>query len=121
MSLHFMPGVSVKGIKPEAVLGLVVASECFQEVGEDALVTSVVRTGTWAQVLLHGAGMAFDLSTRRINGEPIPRPALEKAIGAMRARIDKASGGQFDVLAELDPGSSPGWTGPHLHLEFDPR
>jgi hypothetical protein len=121
MALHFKNGVDLRNLTPQTTLALVVASECFTEEGEDCTVTSLYRPGLAHVVGLHGAGNAVDLSVKRLNGTPIPVEKIVRIIHQLNLRLGRPGGGQFDVVDELPSASSTYWTGPHIHLEFDPK
>jgi hypothetical protein len=121
MSLHFKNGVNLRGLQPQAVLALVVASETFAEVHEDCLVTSAVRDGTFQEHGFHATGQAVDIAVRRLDGTPIPAPVCAQIVRQLGLRIGRLGGGQYDVVDEMAAGASPGWTGAHIHIEFDPK
>jgi hypothetical protein len=120
MAIHIMPGVSFDKLSPQALLGLIITDQCFSECGEDCIVTSCYREGTWVQTLLHGRGHAFDVAVRDLAGKPIPEEVIVKILDRITTRIGKSRGGMFDVLYEASPDASVGWTGAHIHIEFDP-
>ena len=122
MSLHFKPGVNWERMSPQIVLALAVASECYGEVGEDCLVTCIQRGEDFSKDGYHAMGYAADLSVKRYRGgELIPDPVMDRIVSALQARLGRPGGGQFDVVDERQPHSSAGWTGPHIHIEFDPK
>jgi hypothetical protein len=124
MSIHFKsnPKLDWGMLAPQIVLALAVASECFAEEGEDCLVTCLRRPGTFATQGFHFDGRAVDLGVRRVRGgEDIPEDKMDRIVLKLEARLGRSGGGPFDVVDERKPGSSPGWTGPHIHLEFQPR
>lgn len=120
MAIHIMPGVSFDKLSPQALLGLIVVDQCFAEHGEDCIVTSCYREGSWVQTLLHGRGHAFDIAVRDLAGKPIEEGTVKAILESIITRIGKSRGGMFDVLYENSPDASVGWTGAHLHIEFDP-
>jgi hypothetical protein len=119
MSLHFKDGVNLRGLQPQAVLAMVVASETFAEVHEDCLITSAVRNGTFEEHGYHATGI--DVAARRLDGTPIPAPVMAQIWKQLNLRIGRMGGGQYDVVDEMAHGASPGWTGAHIHIEFDPK
>ena len=123
MSLHFANRIDWRLMVPQLSLALCVASEAFGEEGEDCLVTSIRRGTDFATNGYHATGAAADLACRRYRGgEPIPVDVMDRIVVALKARLGREGGGQFDVLDERQPRpDSPGWTGPHIHLEFDPK
>jgi hypothetical protein len=120
MSLHFKDGVNLRGLQPQAVLAMVVASETYAEVHEDCLVTSAVRDGTFEEHGYHAKGLAIDVAARRLDGTPIPSPVMAQIWKQINLRIGRMGGGQYDVVDELTRGGF-GWTGAHIHIEFDPK
>lgn len=121
MSLHFMPGVRMELLKPQTVLAMVVASECYGEHHEDAILTCVDRPGEFAKQGYHSKGQAIDLATRRLDGSFIPVEVMDEIVKKLRDRIGREGGGQYDVVDERKPGSSANWTGSHIHIEYDPK
>ena len=132
MSLHFMHGLDWRLMVPQVAAALSVASECFGEEGEDCLVSCLTRhikgrsytaEEDFAANGFHSTGRAFDLSVNRVRGsEPIPEEKLDRILVKLEVRLGRSDGGPFDVLDERHPRpDSPGWTGPHFHLEFQPQ
>lgn len=122
MSLHFANRIDWRMMSPQVALALQVASECFGEEGEDCLVTCIKRPGDFKRDGLHAIGQAADLAVRRYRGgELIPLDAMDRIVAKLQSRLGRTGGGQFDVVDERAPGSSPRWTGPHIHIEFDPK
>lgn len=129
MSLHFAAGIDWRLMKPQISLALAVASECFGEEGEDCYVTGLDRhvpgadpAADFAAHGFHSTGDAADLAVRRWRGgEPIPDDKMDRIIAKLEGRLGRSGGGPFDVLDERKPrADSPGWTGPHVHIEFQP-
>lgn len=102
MALFFKPGVTLRGLKAETVLGLVVAEQVFAEYGYDCTVTS--GTDSHPAESVHGQGYAVDLRTRDMDDET----ALAIS-GSLRNRLPNL----YDVVLENNPR--------HLHLEVDPK
>jgi hypothetical protein len=120
MAIHVMPGVRFDVFTAQSMLALQVANECFAENGAECIITSAYREGTWQQVLLHGRGFAFDLSVKDLHGQLLAQEKIDKIVANIANRIGKISGGQYDVLYEGDASASAGWTGKHIHIEYDP-
>ena len=95
------PGVSVAGLQPEALFGLMIVREVFREHNCEMTVTSVTD-GTHSAGSLHYVGHAFDL--RLYN---IPQAKLDAVIARCRERLP----GSFDVVVESD----------HIHIEHQPK
>lgn len=131
MSLHFVPGCDWRLLTPQVCLALTVASECYAEEGEDCLVTGLTRHKSgvphggiedFAANGYHSRGQAADLAVRRYRGgEPIPTDKMDRIVARLQQRLGRVGGGQFDVVDERGTGASANWTGPHIHLEWDPK
>lgn len=92
--------VSLQGIRPELVMGLMVADTICKEYGVDMVVTSVCDS-KHSLTSLHYAGQAADIRTHNMKGQ--------EAI--IREKIAEALPEDFDVVLE----------GNHIHLEYQPR
>jgi hypothetical protein len=120
--LHFMPGVNLRGLQPQMVLALTVANEAFASMDADCIVTSATRDGTWDEVLLHGKGCAVDLSVKDIHGVSLSDLQVTNILRHLNNVLGRQGGGQFDVVDERpDHNPSSNSTGPHIHIEFDPK
>lgn len=97
-------GVDIRGIRPELVLGLLIVTDTFRELGVTCTLTAI-RDGKHMDGSLHYQGAAADirLASRYTRTESTDRKLLD----ALRPRLGK----QFDFLLETD----------HFHLEFDPK
>jgi hypothetical protein len=131
MSLHFASGIKWDSMCPQIAVALAVASECFGEEGEDCYVTGLDRHASgaipgskedFAVNGFHSNGRAVDLSVKRLRGgEAIPDDVMDRIFDRLNTRLGRVGGSPFDVLDERYPRSdSPGWTGPHIHIEFQP-
>ncbi len=114
MALRFKDGVSLSGLQPQAVIGLMVAAEVYAEHEVDCWVTSVTdgaagRLGT----SLHPKGLAFDLRLPSRSTSPLP-PGLHLDED-VRALLQVRLGSAWDVILH-DAGS-----GNHIHVEWDPK
>jgi hypothetical protein len=121
MALHFRSGVDLRQMAPQILVAWEVAAEVFESHGHTAWVTSLYRAGPWETTLLHGKGLAIDIGLRDAAGELLPDGTISAIVAELRARLGKEYGGQFDVVDERGVGASAGWTGAHVHLEFDPQ
>lgn len=132
MSLHFASNLDWRLMRPQISLALAVASECYGEESEDCYVTCLDRhvkglaSGSPEDFRVngfHSTGGAVDLSVKRYRGgEPIPEEKLDRIVAKLESRLGRSGGGPFDVLDERRPRpDSPGWSGPHFHLEFQPK
>lgn len=111
-------GVKLDGVRPEIVLGLMVARDVYERVGRILTVTSVMRPVIALGVKsksLHPRGLAADLRLPSrcdpLPGEA-PAPVHDEHVCTM---LREALGAAYDVVHEP---SAPG--GAHIHLEFDP-
>lgn len=94
-------GVDNAGLKPEALLGLMVVTFYFMERGWACRQTSGLE-GKHGRNSLHFAGLAFD-----IGRAGVPQVFQEK----VRTDLAERLGDQFDVVEEGD----------HWHVEFQPE
>jgi hypothetical protein len=102
MSIKTKSGVKINGLKPEMVMGLVIAEGYFSSAGvPDMVVTSAVD-GVHGFGSLHYVGYAVDL---RIWG--IESGFLPKFVEGLSSDL----GEEFDVVLESD----------HIHVEFQPK
>jgi len=121
MTIHIMNGVDLRNVQPQTILAVMVAEEAFSQRGRDCIITSAYRKGPWRDTLLHGTGCAVDLSVRDLRGVELPKPEVDAVLAQLNLVLGRPGGGQYDVVDERNPGSSPGWSGPHIHIEFDPK
>ena len=92
-------GVTITGIRPELILGLMVADTVLRENGIELVVTSITDS-VHSFTSLHYAGAAADI---RIWDMDDP----QKIISELKSAITS----DFDVILEKD----------HIHLEWQPR
>lgn len=97
--LRIKPGVILKGIKPETVVGIIRVLGVFEANGEDMWLTSGLegehKTGSY-----HYTGSAFDVGVRLISPEK-KQPILEQLRVAL-------SGTEFHLYDESQT-SQPHW------------
>jgi hypothetical protein len=93
-------GTDFKGLKPEIILGAMVAHDVYTEHGYVFCITSGLD-GKHKEGSLHYVGMAIDLRTKTM-----PKEMVEKIAQEIRTDLNE----QFDVVVEVD----------HIHIEFDP-
>ena len=99
--MKLKPGVTMKGVCPEMVLGLIIVdSVVWRQFQVDPVVTSITD-GKHMSGSRHYLGYAADL---RIWG-------IEDKIASVVPALQHALGENFDVVHESD----------HIHLEFDPK
>lgn len=109
--LIIKPGVSLKGMRPETVTGIMIVKSVFDAHGLDTILTSVTE-GKHGKGSKHPSGNAFDCRSKHV-----PTTAEKHQI---LAEIKQALGGtgvasEFDVLLE-----SLGKAYEHYHIEHDP-
>jgi hypothetical protein len=100
--LKIKQGVRVLGLKPEALLGIVICSSVFNDHNLDCVLTSVVD-GKHSRASKHYSGYAWDLRTRNIP----TKTAVDKIFLAVKSAL----GADYDVVLESN----------HIHCEFDPK
>ena len=107
MNVLIKPGVDIRGMEPEMVLGLICTMFVYQARGHTFRLTSG-RDGKHKDTSLHYKGRAADVGVVQIDDRQ-EWPQLAAAIAA-------ALGEQFDVILEHSAAG-----GPHIHIEFDPK
>jgi len=103
--ISLKPGVSVRGIKPEAVLAVLVAWTVYFQQGLFMTITSCFD-GRHRSGSLHYMGLAFDCRSKDLT-------AAHKAVVVDNLR--RQLGLAYDVLLEDE-----GQANEHIHVEFDP-
>ena len=93
--------VKITGIRPEMILGIIVATRVYDEMDYEFVITSGLE-GTHSKTSLHYAGAAIDIRTRHL-----PAGAAQAA----RDAIANALTNEYDVILE----------GNHIHLEWQPK
>lgn len=94
------PGVSITGLRPEALLGLMVVDAVFANHLEEMELTSCTE-GVHSAGSLHYVGQAFDVGIRMMSKDP----------AILTEKCRDALGAEFDVVLEKD----------HIHIEFQPK
>ena len=97
--IRLAPNVRAQGIRPELLLGLMIASNLCAEHGIAAVVTSIVD-GLHMRNSLHYTGAAVDFDI----GDPPNRSVFASEL---RGRL----GREYDVIDEED----------HIHVEYQPH
>lgn len=98
-------GVSIKGIKPEMVMGWGIICEIFSAHNLAPIITSCTD-GTHSTNSLHYVGRAIDIRSNHI-----PQPLKQQILATLKQYLDE----QFDVILEDLNGPNE-----HFHIEFDP-
>ena len=99
--MRLKPGVSLRGVQPETVAGMLIADGVCNDRMYELVVTSTTD-GKHSTGSLHYVGHAFDMRTRDLS----TRDAQALA-GALRESL----GQEFDVVVEKT----------HIHVEFQPK
>lgn len=113
--IHFAPGVKLDKLTPQTLYAMTCAAVVCCERGVPCKVSSLYRPGIFAAVGFHGDGNAVDFAMRDV--DPVVGDIICSQLDGW---IGRRGGGQYDVVNEIRPGTSKGWTGPHIHIEFDP-
>jgi len=92
-------GVNLNGIRPEVLIGVMVADSILPKFGQGCVITSCID-GKHKRSSAHATGRAVDLRTWTLRDK-------ESAVRIMQDSL----GDEFDVILESD----------HIHLEFDPK
>lgn len=104
--ISIKPGVSILGLKPEALFGLVIANSVFDAHDADMILTSGGE-GKHGRGSLHFSGLAFDLRSKHLSAL-----VLNKILKDLRMCL----GLSFDVLLE-----QKGKRNEHFHIEYQPK
>lgn len=101
MTIWLKDGVKPAGMRPELLLGMIVALSVYQKYEYDFVITSLLDS-KHSRGSLHYSGAAVDLRTRHMKQEHKRLIANE---------INEALGPDYDVILEKD----------HIHMEFQPK
>jgi hypothetical protein len=101
-----------KSLRGEMYFALGVCETAFARQGCDLVVTALLD-GSHNPGTLHFEGAAADI--RMGNVPPDKRAALCEEV---KKRLDRYG---FDVVPELVAPAGKVWSGPHMHIEFDPK
>lgn len=104
--ITFKAGVSILGMRPELLIGLLNLQEIFNSIAAPMIVTSCTD-GTHGPHSLHYQGLAADIRSQHLSSH-------EKELVLSRFQFSQQS--QFDFILE-----QPGHPNEHFHLEFDPE
>ena len=102
--LSIKPGVDIRGIKPEALLGVMIIQSVYHEFGGDTTITSGLE-GRHKTGSKHYDGFAVDIRFFEYMGARIPK------FNSLLKQLKEALGDDFDVIQESD----------HIHVEYDPK
>lgn len=96
-------GAKVNGLRPEALLGVMIVHTLFMEHGVDCVITEGTG-GKHGEASLHYLGLAFDVRTWAFKGK---KSMLNKVVKELKTRL----GDQYDVVLHKT----------HLHIEYQPK
>lgn len=102
--MRLKAGVSLKGIRNELLIGLLVADRVYEAHGIDMVITAG-SDGRHSPGSLHYLGLAADIRTNNV----LPGQLESILIGLKDALGGEHS--EFDVVNEND----------HLHIEYQPK
>jgi hypothetical protein len=111
--LMFKAGVDTRNMKPQVVAALIVCNDVYAALGCICMVTSV-GDSKHGDGSLHYLGLAVDLRLpSRYN------PSVKDIDTVAVTKLKDALNEQYDVV--LEGVNTPGASGAHIHVEFDPH
>lgn len=114
--MHFRPGVDLRKMTPQTLYAWQCASVVCFDYGIPCEASNLYQPGIFARFGFHSDGNAIDIGMRDIDLK-VGDAVCER----LKRWIGREGGGQYDVINELRPGTSTYWSGPHIHIEFDPK
>lgn len=105
--LKLKAGVSLKGLKPEIVFGIISALSIASSLGLGELVITSCKEGQHKVGSLHYRGFAVDIRTNTMYN-----PTRLAFISKLKEALDT----EFDIVDE-----GAGTINQHCHLEYDPE
>ena len=99
--MELLGEVSLRGIRPETVIGMIIVSEAYKKYDARCQFTSITD-GQHSVASLHYVGFAFDCRTISIDPDKVQKIVLE---------CKRALNSEWDVVLEDD----------HLHVEYQPK
>ena len=102
--MQIKEGVIVQGVRPELLIGLMVANDVYRDYGQDLVVTSLLDS-KHSQTSLHYSGCAADMRTRYFKD----REQVEEVAAEIRTRLGNSP--DYDVVVESN----------HIHMEYQPK
>jgi len=94
-------GVIIEGLKPEILIGVIIANDTFSKLGHELVITAGLD-GVHMKGSKHYIGQAVDIRSRDI---------LPERLLTVFAALKMNLGANFDVVKEDT----------HIHVEFDPK
>jgi hypothetical protein len=101
MEMILKPGVDILGIKPEAMMAVIIAGSVWNKYGQELVLTSVCDS-QHSKYSRHNFGFAFDCRTRYFSKE-------EKK--AVTKELKSALGRHFNVVVHST----------HIHCAYKPQ
>jgi hypothetical protein len=111
--LMFKAGVDARNMKPQVAAALITCNDVFSSFGCICMVTSL-GDSKHSDGSLHFQGLAVDLRLpSRYNTKVLDIDTI--VLGKLREALNE----QYDVV--LEGVNTPGASGAHVHVEFDPH
>ncbi len=104
--IRLKPGVRLRGIRAEMVMGHTIVASVFDDHGQDCVVTSA-NDSKHGRNSLHFSGSALDYRTHHLE-EPVRTVIVRQ--------LKDVLGVDFDVLLE-----GVGTPNEHIHVEYQPE
>lgn len=105
--LFIKPGVKLKGIQPEILVGLYIVEAVIGKLGLSTTVTSALD-GVHMEGSLHYKGLAVDIRSKEITLNTDKANVITDSKAAL--------GDEYDFIIEDEDTENS-----HFHLEFDPK
>lgn len=107
--VHLKEGVRISGVRPELLIGVVVACGVYERMRETFVITAMLD-GKHMDGSLHYKGLAFDCRLPSWYQQPRPAVVPTPEDHALQEELKRELGDDFDVVLEGD----------HIHIEYDP-
>ena len=108
--MKLAPGVSLNGIHPEIVIGIMVMNSCYERLGFEMHLTSICD-GKHGYGSLHFCGYAADSDGIKLDGTPASVDELGDIADEMRGALTA----EFDIVHGDSVHQS------HIHVEYQPK
>ena len=108
MSLSIRADVRIHGLRPEALLAVIVANDVCRDHSYDCQLSGGIE-GIHSRTSLHYAGLAFDFTVGGIPNGAIALVEYQRITN----KLATALGPDYDVLLET--------TRLHIHVEYQPK
>lgn len=100
-------GVSLRGVKTEALVGMMIVDDVLRQNASELVLTSVTE-GKHSYGSLHYVGFAFDVRAREFEKE-----YAANLLQQFRYALEE----EYDVILELTDDGLPS----HFHIEYQPK